>query len=217
MQIIEKIGVIFLAYLIGSIPFGLIFVKLISGKDIRFVESGRTGGTNAVRAAGYGAGILTAVFDALKGAAAVWLSRWLFPQDLWLQIASPLFAILGHNYSLFLLEKTTRGAIHFRGGAGGATCVGGALGLWPPSVIFIVPLAFGIWYGIGYASVTTMSIALISTIVFLIRAMMGLSPWIYVSYGVIAEILLILALLPNIRRLANGTERLIGWRARKER
>lgn len=52
MVILSSIGVLILAYLIGSIPFGLIIVKLSTGKDIRTVESGRTGGTNAMRAAG---------------------------------------------------------------------------------------------------------------------------------------------------------------------
>ena len=52
-MVVTSIGVIFLAYLIGSIPFGLIIVKLTTGKDIRSVASGRTGGTNAMRAAGF--------------------------------------------------------------------------------------------------------------------------------------------------------------------
>jgi glycerol-3-phosphate acyltransferase PlsY len=56
MQILYYAILLILSYLIGSIPFGLLIVKLVSGKDIRKVESGRTGGTNAMRAAGWGAG-----------------------------------------------------------------------------------------------------------------------------------------------------------------
>ena len=55
MQILIGIGAVIIGYILGSIPFGLIIVKLKTGKDIRTVESGRTGGTNAVRAAGFGA------------------------------------------------------------------------------------------------------------------------------------------------------------------
>ncbi len=68
MQMLIAIGVVFLGYIIGSIPFGLLIVKSKTGKDIRTIESGRTGGTNAVRAAGFGAGLLTAILDILKGA-----------------------------------------------------------------------------------------------------------------------------------------------------
>ncbi|HVN55087.1 MAG TPA: glycerol-3-phosphate acyltransferase [Anaerolineaceae bacterium] len=210
-------GILLISYCIGSIPFGLIFVRLISGKDIRKVESGRTGGTNAVRAAGYGAGLATAVMDVLKGAFSVWLARWLAPGYTWLQVLAPMAAILGHNYSVFLLERGEDGRLHFRGGAGGATCIGGAIGLWPPSILIIVPLAGAIWYGVGYASVTTISAALIAGIIFAIRAAQGYSPWLYVFYGVLAEVVLVWALRPNIQRLIQGKERLIGWRARHKK
>jgi glycerol-3-phosphate acyltransferase PlsY len=74
-------------------------------------------------------------------------------------------------------------------------------------------LAALIWWGIGYASVTTMSIALLAIIIFAYRAWLGLSPWAYVIYGGVALVLLIWSLRPNIQRLINGTERLHGWRA----
>ncbi|NPV57774.1 MAG: acyl-phosphate glycerol 3-phosphate acyltransferase, partial [Anaerolineae bacterium] len=67
------------AYLIGSIPFGWVFVKLINGRDVRFFASGRTGGTNAMRAAGPVAGILTGLMDILKGMAAGWMAEALAP------------------------------------------------------------------------------------------------------------------------------------------
>ncbi|MRR30251.1 glycerol-3-phosphate acyltransferase, partial [bacterium] len=61
-----------LAYLAGAIPFGWVVVKIASGKDIRTVESGRTGGTNAMRAAGFLAGLFTAGLDVLKGFSTYW-------------------------------------------------------------------------------------------------------------------------------------------------
>lgn len=59
--------VFIIADLMGSIPFGFFVVKLINGRDVRQVEFGRTGGTNAMRAAGVGAGVLTAVLDVFRG------------------------------------------------------------------------------------------------------------------------------------------------------
>jgi glycerol-3-phosphate acyltransferase PlsY len=216
MSFWTPIAVLLLSYLIGAIPFGFMLVKWITGRDIRRVESGRTGGTNAMRAAGLGAGLLTAGMDVLKGAGAVWLAREFAPGFTWLEVLAPVMAILGHNYSIFLLEKDENNRLRLRGGAGGAACVGGALGLWPPSVLILVPMAGAIWYGIGYASVTTMSIALMAALIFAWRAAAGASPWLYVLYGVLAEILLIWALRPNIRRLREGTERVHGWRAKRQ-
>jgi glycerol-3-phosphate acyltransferase PlsY len=216
MQVLIHIGILISAYLIGSIPFGLLFVRMISGRDIRKVESGRTGGTNAMRAAGVGAGVLTAVFDILKSAATVWLARALTGSE-WIHALAPIAGILGHNHSIFLIERDENGHLRLRGGAGGAAALGGSLGLWPPSVLIMLPIGFAIWWGIGYASVTTLSVGLMSSIIFLVRAAMGLSPWEYAIYGLLAEILLALALLPNIKRLLNGTERLHGWRAKRQK
>ena len=72
---LDIIGMFLLAYLIGSIPFGYIVVKIKSGKDIRTIQSGRTGMTNAMRAAGVGAGLLTVLLDITKGATAVAIAR----------------------------------------------------------------------------------------------------------------------------------------------
>lgn len=215
MQILIDAGILLASYLFGSIPFGLIIVKLRTGKDVRTVESGRTGGTNVMRAAGWGAGLLTAILDVLKAAATVWLSKAITGNE-WVHTLAPIAAILGHNYSVFLAERDARGGWRLRGGAGGAASLGGALGLWGPSALIILPLGALIYYFIGYASVTTMSVAVLATIIFAVRAMFYHAPWEYVLYGVLAEILLIWALLPNIKRLLAGTERLHGWRAKRQ-
>jgi glycerol-3-phosphate acyltransferase PlsY len=218
MEVLSRIGVLFLAYLLGSIPFGLIIVKISTGKDIRSVESGRTGGTNAMRAAGMWAGAVTAILDVLKGAGAVLLSHVLIPgSHIWFEVLAPFFSILGHNYSAFLIERDGNGHLKFRGGAGGAPCFGGAIALWLPSLFVIAPVGALIYYFGGYASITTMSVALISTIVFAYRAWLGLNPWQYAIYGILAFIALAWSLRPNIKRLLAGTERLVGLRARKNR
>ncbi|MGE5122896.1 MAG: glycerol-3-phosphate acyltransferase [Acidobacteriaceae bacterium] len=209
------IGALLLAYLLGSIPFGLIIVKLSTGKDIRSVESGRTGGTNAMRAAGIWAGMATAVFDVLKGVASVFFSHLIIPgSHVWLDVLAPFLSIVGHNYSAFLVERDEKGKLRFRGGAGGAPCLGGAIALWLPSLFVIVPLGAMIYYFGGYASITTMSVALLSTLVFAYRAWLGLNPWQYAIYGLLAFIALAWSLRPNIKRLIMGNERVVGLRAR---
>ena len=222
MQTLIGIGMVIAGYVIGSIPFGLLIVKSKTGKDIRTIESGRTGGTNAVRAAGFGAGLLTAILDVLKGAASVWLAKTLLPGNYLFHILAPLAAILGHNYSLFLIRRDENGKLHFSGGAGGAPALGGAAGLWFPVLPIVVVVGALIWFTLGMASVTTMAIGLIVIIVFVIRSALGHLQPITILYGVIAELLLLWALRPNIKKLLAGQERVIrlslnGWlRARKE-
>jgi glycerol-3-phosphate acyltransferase PlsY len=217
MQFLIDAGILLAAYIFGSIPFGLIVVKLMTGKDIRTIASGRTGGTNAMRAAGPWAGILTAILDILKAAATVWLVQWILPTNVWMHALAPIAAILGHNYSIFLMERGAAGQVRLRGGAGGAAAGGGAFGLWPPAAFILVPLGFLIWYGTGYASVTTLSIGLITIVIFAVRGALGLGPWEYVLYGALAETLMIWALRPNIKRLLDGTERRHGLPARLQR
>jgi len=72
-----------------------------------------------------------------------------------------------------------------------------------------------IFFGVGYASLATMSVPLIAAIVFAIRVWLDASPWMYVLYCLLAEAILLWALRPNIRSLLKGTERGVGWRARK--
>jgi glycerol-3-phosphate acyltransferase PlsY len=132
-----------------------------------------------------------------------------------LAILAPIAAVIGHNYSIFLIERNENGKLRLRGGAGGAATVGGAFGLWYPTLFILVPIGAVILFGIGYASVATLSVPIIASIIFAVRAWLGLAPWTYVIYGLLAEILLIWALRPNIKRLINGTERLIGWRAKR--
>jgi acyl phosphate:glycerol-3-phosphate acyltransferase len=217
MQILISIGVLLVSYAIGSIPFGWLIVKLKTGKDIRAVESGRTGGTNAMRAAGFLAGLLTAIMDILKGTLAVWVAKTIFPDIHLLQVLAPVAAIIGHNYSIFVPERNEQGRIvRLRGGAGGAPALGGAIGLWGPSIFIIFPLGALVFFTLGIASITTMSVAFFTTVLFAVRAWLGLMPWVDVAYGLLAEFLLIWALRPNIQKLLSGKERIVkqslnGW------
>lgn len=215
MEILPMVGFLFLAYLVGSIPFGFILIKIKSGQDIRKLHSGRTGGTNAMRAGGYLIGAITGILDGAKATIMVWIAIAVFKDNYWIHILSPIFVIVGHNYSVFLIYRDEEGKLDIGGGAGGGACVGGSVGFWFPSLGIILFTSTIVFYFIGYASVTTMSIAFVSIVVFTIRAAIGF-PWQYALYGVLAEVLLLIALRPNIKALRAGTERLHGYRRRKK-
>ena len=220
MQVLIDAGVVLLAYILGAIPFGLLIVKVTTGKDIRLVASGRTGGTNAMRAAGCWAGAATALFDLFKGIAAVWLAR-TFTTNVWIEVLAPVAAVLGHNYSVFLLERRSEGKICLRGGAGGATAGGGAIGLlWPLWWLILLgfPIPLLMFFGVGYASIATISISLTATAIFAGLYFLGYSThWQYIVYGVLTFIILLWALRPNIKALMEGNERFHGWRPWKKK
>jgi acyl phosphate:glycerol-3-phosphate acyltransferase len=196
------------SYFIGSIPFGFILVKMFTGRDVRQHGSGRTGGTNAWRAAGKLPGLLTALLDGLKCSAAIWTAQVVLPEDTrYLGMAmTGLAVILGHNHSIFM---------HFKGGAGGAPCVGGVLGLWPPALLIILPIGVFVWLGIGYASLATLSVSVVTTIIFAYRAFILQAPSAhpeFVLYGLGSCILIAWALRPNLQRLLRGEEKKFNWR-----
>lgn len=212
MQTLTVIFLLIGAYLLGSIPSGLIIVKIGTGKDVRRVGSGRTGGTNVMRAAGLVAGLLTAVADFGKSALAVYLARWFLPEMHWVAVAAGLLAMLGHNYSIYLPERKPDGKWHLRGGAGGVTCVGAAFGLWQPALPIILPIAALVFIFVGYASVTTISAAVSALVIFTYRAATGAGPWEYAAFGALAVVVVVWALRPNLIRLRQGNERLVGLR-----
>lgn len=202
------------AYVLGSTPVGLMVVRVMTGEDVRRLHSGRTGGTNVARAAGFWAGLATGVGDILKGAGAVWLARFLAGGQPWIEAAAGVLAVLGHNYSVFLLEHRD-GKLRLHGGAGGAPTMGVALGLWAPSALIIIPISMLVLFGLGYASMATLSVGLLAIGTFAWRAVAGLAPWEYLGFALAAEGLLVWALRPNILRLLEGKERLVGWRAKR--
>src|SRR5580693_5407618 len=117
-----------LAYLLGSIPFGYLLVKIFRHQDIRTTGSGNIGATNVARSGAKGLGISTLVLDALKGAVAVMISRHFFHGDAMFTATAMATltagaAILGHVFPVWL---------KFKGGKGIATALGVYLALcWP--------------------------------------------------------------------------------------
>src|SRR5260370_14201832 len=88
----------FAAYLLGSIPFGLLLAKLFGGADVRKSGSGNIGATNVARVAGPLAGVLTLMFDTAKGAAAVWLAGRVADESAPLMTIAAFAVLLGHCF-----------------------------------------------------------------------------------------------------------------------
>ena len=121
MTAIELILAAVWGYLVGAVPTGVLVCRALRGTDVRQQGSGHTGGLNVSRAAGIGAGALTAIGDALLGAAAVAGAMWLTGNP-WAATAAGVMAVVGHDWSVF---------IHFDGGIGLAKLSGAMLCLSP--------------------------------------------------------------------------------------
>jgi acyl phosphate:glycerol-3-phosphate acyltransferase len=203
---LPKILFVITAYLLGSIPFGYLLVKyaFTSGEDVRQVGSGGIGATNVTRRAGIKAGLLTYVFDVLKGVVAVMLMRTVANDDYTWIGAAAIAAIVGHVFPIFL---------KFKGGKGVATGVGVYLALAPVSVLTTLVLWAAIVYLTRYVSLGS------------IIATAAVPLWTWIYYGLlwpnehltamiavaIAGCALIVAKHhENISRLMNGTENKLG-------
>ena len=199
-----SIVVIASSYLLGSIPVGLLLVRAMTGKDVRQIGSGRIGGTNVLRAAGPWIALLTALADGVKGLLAVWLARAVVGTPA-VEALAGLLAVVGHNYSVF---------IGFKGGAGTACTVGGAICLWPWNSVILIGAGAAMVAATGYASVGSITIALLLPITLALRAWLVDAPWVYLIHGLGTAALTLWALRPNIRRLLKGCERRLTSRKR---
>jgi glycerol-3-phosphate acyltransferase PlsY len=190
-----------IAYLVGSIPFGYLIVRAKEGDDVRQSGSGGTGATNVSRRAGKVAGVMTLVFDLLKGAFTVFLAGQLgdglFPAADWTVAFAGVFAILGHIFPVWL---------RFRGGKGVATALGVFLMLAGTLVavaaaIFAVTFAFTRYVSLA-SVVSVASLAIILCVLTLVEPLaLPMAVAAILSAG-----LIIFAHRANIRRLIDGTE-----------
>jgi glycerol-3-phosphate acyltransferase PlsY len=198
-----SIGCGLAGYLIGSIPFGWLIVKLVKGIDVREYGSGRTGGTNVFRAAGVAAGLTTAILDVLKGVAAVLIVRQFIADTAgWAEALAGFGVVLGHNASCFL---------SFRGGAGGATAVGTSIAIWPWGGLPAFAIGSLMLFVGGYASIASMLAGTTVAVANTVGAALGVTHWAYAAYGWGVLGLILIALRPNIERLRAGTEKRVSW------
>lgn len=185
-----------IGYLLGAMPIGYLIGKT-RGVNVLQHGSGRTGGTNVMRAAGLWPAVLTVLGDGVKGLLAVGIAVLLVDTPA-AKALSGLAAIIGHNWSVFL---------GWRGGAGAITNLGVVIGLYYPVMIVMVVVGFIALLVSRMASVTTLSTATAALLTFAGLALLGHVPWAYAVYGLMAGVVIVIALLPNIRRILAGTER----------
>jgi acyl phosphate:glycerol-3-phosphate acyltransferase len=186
------------AYLLGSIPFGLILAKLFGGSDVRKEGSGNIGATNVARVAGPLAGTLTLLLDAGKGAVAVLLAmRLSHDSAAWMMIAA-LAALVGHCFPVWL---------KFKGGKGVATAAGVFLVLSPPAflgavILFVLVVAF--W---RYVSLGSISAAAAMPLLLYFFWAPHHAPPLVITFGALAAAALIVYKHDgNIQRLVEGVE-----------
>jgi glycerol-3-phosphate acyltransferase PlsY len=186
------------AYLLGSIPFGYLIVKLREGRDIRAAGSGNIGAANVTRTVGLSAGIATLVFDGAKGYLAVWLAGRLTEGNIRWMVAAAVMAMVGHLFTVFL---------KFKGGRGVATGVGAFLPIcWPA-----VAAAFAVWvlviFAFRYVSLASMTAAAaLPPLIYLLYAPPHAPPIVLTFGAAIAAVLIIWRHRPNIGRLIDGSE-----------
>jgi glycerol-3-phosphate acyltransferase PlsY len=183
------------SYLLGSVPFGYILVRIFRGQDVRQTGSGNIGATNVSRTSTK-LGVLTLILDALKGLAAVALTHAQFPGQNLLAATAALFAILGHMFPVWL---------KFRGGKGVATSLGAFAMVAPKAVLLAVGIFVAVllvFRRVSLASITT--VALFPLLAWLLDGN-GNPPPMFAMMA-FASVLIIAKHHENIRRLLAGTE-----------
>ena len=181
-----------IAYLVGSIPSGLILGKLFWHTDLRKYGSHNIGATNAWRTLGKVPGIIVFLADSLKGQAGVLLGLSLVGTPL-AAVIGGLLAIVGHSFSLFL---------RLHGGKGVATSLG-VLTMLMGNVTLIV---FVLWFTIVYMTRYVSLGSVVAGVITPILAALFAYPMEYIVFTVIAALLVIVRHRENIKRLMNGTE-----------
>jgi len=195
---LTPLALLFVAYLLGSIPFGLILAKVFGGADVRKAGSGNIGATNVARVVGPFAGVLTLLLDAAKGWFAVWLVGRVTHGNATMMVLAGFFALVGHCFPVWL---------RFRGGKGVATAAGVFAALCPIAMagaLLLFLLVVGFWRLVSLGSLA--AAAAIPLLVYLLWAP-HFAPPESVTLGSLAiAVLVIVQHRGNIARLARGEE-----------
>ena len=186
------------AYLLGSIPWGIVLTRLFTSVDIRCEGSGNIGATNVGRIAGPTLGVMTLIGDMLKGAIPVWIAVVLAtPNSLWGEICISLVALAafsGHLYPVYMRFK--------KGGKGVATAAGCFAVISPVAfmVVILVFIMFVCWF--NRVAVASLAAA----------AVLPVAVWKATGSGILTGCAVVTAILiyfrhtDNIKRLLNGME-----------
>jgi acyl phosphate:glycerol-3-phosphate acyltransferase len=195
--------VLFAAYLLGSIPFGVLLARLFGGADVRKSGSGNIGAANVTRVVGPLAGILTLVLDAAKGAAGVWLAgRFTDESAAWMMLAA-LAALLGHCFPVWL---------KFKGGKGVATALGVFLALCLPAALAALLVFLLVVVAWRYVSLGSIAAAAAMPLLMYFLWAPHHAPPLVITFGSLAAAALIVYKHDaNIQRLVEGEEPKFSW------
>ncbi len=190
---ITIISLLIVSYFLGAIPSGYLITKKIKGFDIRDYGSGNPGAANVYRIVGRKAGWATFICDALKGAVAVMLAKFIAPDVAWLPIACGFMAICAHMWTVFL---------KFRGGKGVATSAGVFGALLPiPTGIAFLSFILVVW---RTGRISPGSI--LACIVLPIAAWLTGASLPYIIFCAIVAAIVIYKHIPNIKRMLANKE-----------
>ncbi|MEW6681589.1 MAG: glycerol-3-phosphate 1-O-acyltransferase PlsY [Nitrospirota bacterium] len=198
--LVAGLAITLIAYIIGTIPFGVLVARWVGAADPRTRGSGNIGCTNVLRVAGRGAAAATLVLDAGKGLIAVWTAEFWIPDHTtpWTQVAG-IAVVLGHTFPVW-----TR----FRGGKGVATGIGALGGLSP-----LLALGAGVVWGTVLAWSRYVSLAsVVAALVLPIAATLLRVPNVK-TFSFIVAAVVVIRHRDNILRLAQGTESRLDGRA----
>jgi glycerol-3-phosphate acyltransferase PlsY len=193
-----------LGYLAGSLPMGVIVARLTGARDPRTVGSGRTGGTNALRAMGARRAVLVAALDVLKGFAPVALATFAGASSLGVALTG-VAAVVGAWASVFL---------RFHGGRGVATGIGAALFIQPLAVLLAGPFFFGTIWLTRYVSLGSLLGTAAGALFIGLFVLLGSNDWPDFLFGVLGASVVWIAHHDNIGRLLRGEERRFEFGAR---
>ena len=235
--VLPVIGIL-VGYGLGALPVGFIVCRLF-GVDIRRVGSGRTGATNAWRAAGLKAALPTLLGDALKGAVAVGIMQIVMqivlraPADgsaPWWRILTPSNSMMIADFTVMkadgsapwwrILTLSLTGGmavighnwsvfLRFKGGAGGITCAVTSLALYWPVGLMAALVGAAMMYWSRIAAIGTLSVAVTTLAGFLAMVLVRQISWLYLAFPVLAVTAVALSLRPNREKLRQGAERVV--------
>jgi glycerol-3-phosphate acyltransferase PlsY len=195
----KNIILLIAAFVLGSIPFGIITAKA-KGIDLKKIGSGNIGATNVLRSLGKWPAVITLLGDILKGTLAVAIGKYSGVEPLYEGLIG-ISAILGHNFSLFL---------GFRGGKGVATSLGVLFIYAPPAALVTLIIWIGVVLFTKYSSLgAIVSFALLPLNVMLF----DFQDKTKIFISILISLFIILRHMDNIKRLMNGSERKIGQHA----
>jgi glycerol-3-phosphate acyltransferase PlsY len=192
---LRGILLVIIAYLVGSIPFGMVVARAAGrGVDLRKTGSGNIGATNVARTLGKGAGALTLLLDAGKAVLALWLTRLAMGPSAhgWLALAGGA-AFLGHLFPVYL---------RFKGGKGVATALGIVAFLSPPTVFVLLALFAAVVYFTRYVSLGSLCAAVGLPVMMAVLE----GPRSYLNLALLIAFLIFYTHRENIHRLLAGEE-----------